>query len=58
MKVKLLSYTQNPEKIVAAAAKLCYSKVSIDELLDGLTEEKSKEFVNMLSTMGHESPTE
>lgn len=58
MKVKLLSYTQNPEMIVAAAAKLCYSKVGIDELLSGLTEEKSKEFVAMLAEMGHESPTE
>ncbi|MEG0396243.1 MAG: FAD-dependent thymidylate synthase, partial [Oscillospiraceae bacterium] len=58
MNVKLLAYTPNPEKVVAAAAKLCYSSVGIDELLDGLTEDKSKEFVEMLATMGHESPTE
>ncbi len=58
MKVSLLAYTPNPEKVVAAAAKLCYSAVGIDELLDGLTEEKSKEFVQLLAAMGHESPTE
>ena len=58
MKVQLLTYTPNPEKIVAAAAKLCYSNAEIDTLLDGLTEEKSKEFVQMLSSLGHESPTE
>lgn len=58
MKVSLIAYTPNPEKVVAAAAKLCYSNAHIDTLLDGLTEEKSKEFVKMLASMGHESPTE
>ena len=58
MKVSLLAYTPNPEKVVAAAAKLCYSAVGIDELLDGLTEEKTTKFVEMLSGMGHESPIE
>ncbi len=58
MKVELIAYTPNPEKVVAAAAKLCYSNAHIDTLLDGLTEEKSKEFVKMLSSLGHESPTE
>ena len=58
MKVQLLTYTPNPEKIVAAAAKLCYSNASIDTLLEGLTEEKSKKFVEMLSGLGHESPIE
>ncbi len=58
MKVQLLTHTQNPEKVVAAAAKLCYSNANIDTLLDGLTEEKSKEFVEMLASFGHSSPTE
>lgn len=58
MKVQLIAYTPNPEKVVAAAAKLCYSNAEIDTLLDGLTEEKSREFVQMLASMGHESPTE
>ncbi len=58
MKVTLLSYTPEPEKVVAAAAKLCYSNAKIDDLLAGLTPEKSREFVEMLATMGHESPTE
>ncbi|MBR4036451.1 MAG: FAD-dependent thymidylate synthase [Oscillospiraceae bacterium] len=58
MKVKLIAHTPNPEKVVAAAAKLCYSNAQIDTLLDGLTEEKSKEFVEMLASLGHESPTE
>ena len=58
MKVQLIAHTPNPEKVVAAAAKLCYSNAQIDTLLEGLTEEKSKEFVTMLSSLGHESPTE
>ncbi len=58
MKVTLLSHTPNPEKVVACAAKLCYASVSADELYDGLTQEKSAEFVELLASYGHESPIE
>lgn len=58
MEVKLLTYTQNPEKIVAAAAKLCYAKSNIATLMDGLTDEKVCSFLNRLSDLGHQSPTE
>lgn len=57
-KVTLISYTPEPEKTVAAAAKLCYSPVSIDEIQEGLTDEKTAAFVDMLSDIGHESPIE
>ncbi|HEX3025628.1 MAG TPA: FAD-dependent thymidylate synthase [Clostridia bacterium] len=58
MKVELLAYTPEPEKIVAAAAKLCYSPSSISDITEGLTEEKTASFVDMLSQIGHESPIE
>jgi thymidylate synthase (FAD) len=58
MKVKLLSYTANPEKVVCMAGKLCYAGCSIDELEENLTEENIKKFVNMLISIGHESPLE
>lgn len=58
MKVQLIAHTPEPEKVVAAAAKLCYSNAQIDTLLDGLTPEKSRDFVEMLASLGHESPTE
>ena len=58
MKVTLLTHTENPDKAVAGAAKLCYSPASIDDLFQGLTEEKSAGFVNMLAEIGHESPIE
>lgn len=57
-KVKLIAYTPNPEKVIAASAKLCYSKTSAEDLYEGLTEEKAEGFVDMLSQIGHESPIE
>lgn len=58
MQVKLLTYTPEPEKYVATAAKLCYANSDVDTLLDGLTDEKIESFVNMLASIGHESPLE
>ncbi len=57
-KVTLITYTAEPEKTVAAAAKLCYSAAEISTIKDGLTEEKTASFVEMLSEIGHESPIE
>ena len=56
--VQLLAYTPMPEKTIACAAKLCYSPATIDTVKDGLTEEKTASFLNMLSEIGHESPIE
>lgn len=61
--VTLLAYStpvdnDNPERVVAAAAKLCYSKSSPSKLLDGLDDEKTGEFLSRLSNYGHFSPTE
>lgn len=59
MKVKLIAHTPEPEKVVAAAAKLCYSSAAdIDTLMEGLTPEKNQEFIQHLISMGHESPLE
>ncbi|MBU3160163.1 FAD-dependent thymidylate synthase [Clostridium frigoris] len=58
LKVKLIEHTPNPEKIIAAAAKLCYSQVGIDEILENLDQEKTKKFINTLMNYGHHSPIE
>lgn len=58
MKVTLLAHTPDPERTVAAAAKLCYSPAEIDSIFNGLTDEKTAAFVDMLSEIGHESPIE
>lgn len=58
MKVKLLAHTPHPEKVIAMAAKLCYSPVGVDEIEQNLSDESIEKFLNMLSDMGHESPLE
>ena len=58
MKVKLLTYTPDAEKTIAAAAKLCYAKSDIDTLTNNLTPEKVESFLKLLEDLGHESPVE
>jgi thymidylate synthase (FAD) len=58
MKVELLAYTPEPEKVVATAAKLCYSDSDIESLKNGLTDEVVSNFISKLSSMHHESPFE
>lgn len=58
MKVNLISHTPDPEKLAATAAKLCYSSSDIGSLRDGLTEEKTRSFIDMLVSVGHESVME
>lgn len=58
MKVTILSHTQEPEKIVAAAARLCYSKISAAQIMDNFSQEKAASFIKKLMDMGHMSPTE
>ncbi len=58
MNVELLQYNPDSEKIVAAAAKLCYSSSEISGILNGLDREKTASFIDRLMSMGHESPLE
>ena len=58
VKVTLLTHTPLPETTVAMAAKLCYSPSGIENIRDGLTEEKTTDFIKMLSDIGHGSPFE
>ncbi len=58
LKVILLEYTPEPEKLVAAAARLCYSPKSADELMENFTADKVESFVRKLVSLGHESPME
>ena len=48
MRVELITHTPEPEKVVATAAKLCYSSSDIASLREGLTEEKTKSFIERL----------
>lgn len=58
MRVDLIQYTPNPEKVVAAAARLCYSAESAPDLLGRLNDESVVSFVRKLRAMGHLSPFE
>lgn len=55
----MIAHTNNPERVVACAAKLCYSNAdSIDKLMDELSDEKVATFILHLSNLGHYSPYE
>jgi thymidylate synthase (FAD) len=58
LKVKLIAHTPDADKVVAAAAKLCYSAADVDTLMDGLTAEKVEAMCQKLADLGHESPIE
>ena len=58
MKVTLIQHTEEPEKLIAAAAKLCYSESGCENIMEGLDSEKTENFVRMLAGIGHESPIE
>jgi len=49
--VELISHTPQPEKVCAAAAKLCYSKGM--PKIDQLTPDKAGPFLNKILSLGH-----
>ena len=58
LNVKIIAHTLNPEETIACAGKLCYSKVGVNQIAEKQSEEDIDRFVNMLSSIGHESPLE
>ncbi|HHT9153876.1 MAG TPA: FAD-dependent thymidylate synthase [Candidatus Hypogeohydataceae bacterium YC40] len=58
LKVTLLAHTPGPEKVVAQAAKLCYSPATVEELHEAIYKTDQKKFIKKLLSMGHMSPVE
>ncbi len=58
MKVMLIACTPDPEKVIAAAAKTCYTSKGVGELYENLDGAEAAHYVDMLSEIGHESPIE
>ena len=58
MKVKLIAYTPDPERVVAAAARICYSKRSGDEIMENFTEQEIGDFLKKMVQLGHTSTFE
>lgn len=57
MLVQLLTHTPDPEQVVAAAARLCYSDASISQLLERAPEQAPK-LLRKILDMGHLSVLE
>lgn len=58
MKVKLIRHTPEPEKLVAIAARLCYSPVGVEDLDEKLDIEAARKLVKFVIKSGHLSTTE
>ena len=58
MKVILIRHTYSPEETVSLAAKLCYSKSTIEDLREKISRKDQSEFIEKLMKMGHESVLE
>lgn len=58
VKVELLEYTRNPQRLIAASGKLCYSKSGIDDIIEDLSEDEISKFLSKLIELGHESTIE
>ncbi len=57
MHIELLTYTPEPELVVAAAARLCYSNSSIESLLEKSRTEREA-FLEKITSLGHLSVLE
>ena len=58
LKVILLRHTPEPEETIALAAKLCYSKSTISDLKEKISQKDQSDFIRKLMDMGHESVLE
>lgn len=56
--VSLMAHTPDAARVVAAAAKLCYSPSRAADLFAGLDAERTRSFISRLSSAGHLSPFE
>ena len=56
--VILLSHTPEPEKLIATAARLCYSKTDVKGLLKEMKDKETQDFLLMLRNKGHLSTFE
>ena len=58
IKVKLLEHTPQPERVVAMAARLCYSASGAEELAEKMSDEQVAKLVAKIVQMGHASTME
>lgn len=58
MKVELLEYTPDPERTIAAAARLCYAPIGADELFEKMSDQEVEKLIKFLTRAGHLSAVE
>ncbi len=58
MDVRLLSHTPDPQRAIAAAARLCYAPVGAAELLETMSDEAVLKVLKTIITSGHTSALE
>lgn len=58
IKVRLLEHTPEPERVVAMAARLCYSSSGAEELAEKMTDEQVEKLLAKILRMGHASTME
>lgn len=58
MRVSLLEHTDNPEKAIAVAARLCYAPISAEELEEKIQDKEIDKLLNILLSSGHFSAVE
>lgn len=58
MKVKLISYTPEPERMVAMSARLCYSPAGAEELAEKMSATQVEKLVGKIVEMEHLSTLE
>lgn len=58
MKVKLISHTPEPERMVAMSARLCYSPVGAEKLVENMSSAQVEKLVSKIVEMEHLSTLE
>lgn len=58
MDIRLLYHTPDPERAVAAAARLCYAPVGAGELIDQMSDEEVRGVLRVILRSGHYSALE
>jgi len=58
MDVRLLNSTPNPERAIAAAARVCYAPIGAAELMETMGDEEVRKILRIIMTSGHLSALE
>ena len=58
LEVELIAHTPEPDKLVAASARICYSSYDVMSIMDNMTPKQVEDLIHKLTNMGHESPFE